>query len=379
VECKPCISPCQALFLDESGAPWPSVGHSHRFPIRIERLVPFPHDKGLVAFNIGFRGAPAVDAANLTFNDQLVYRLGGGYNITDAAGVTLDLAGHVDFRMALADPAGVPLEVLGGGWGRVWEGLVLRGGIGTGLTRGIGAPVIRTVFAVGWEPPRLVDQDKDGLVDKVDQCPTEPEDMDEFEDDNGCPDPDNDQDGITDFADGCPNDPEDLDTWKDEDGCPDPLTRVTINVVDEEQKSIDHAQVVLSLGEEEQRAGASVELDLIPGTYPMAAGAQGYDPGGLDLEEIQVGFCHIVELGLEGGVPVDGRSVAPPKEQIVECLHCWSDAAERWDSRLGSMASPRNREPRDTTMNWRRGFVGLVGYNAWRANFSMELPCLVCR
>jgi outer membrane protein OmpA-like peptidoglycan-associated protein len=64
------------------------------------------------------------------------------------------------------------------------------------------------------------DTDGDGLRDDVDTCPEEPEDFDEFEDNDGCPDLDNDQDGIPDAEDKCVMDPEDKDGWQDEDGCP---------------------------------------------------------------------------------------------------------------------------------------------------------------
>ena len=66
------------------------------------------------------------------------------------------------------------------------------------------------------------DTDGDGIVDSRDQCILEPEDIDQYLDDDGCPDPDNDGDGIPDTADKCPMQPEDLDGWQDDDGCPDP-------------------------------------------------------------------------------------------------------------------------------------------------------------
>jgi outer membrane protein OmpA-like peptidoglycan-associated protein len=66
------------------------------------------------------------------------------------------------------------------------------------------------------------DRDFDGILDPVDPCPDEPEDFDEFEDEDGCPELDNDRDGIPDVDDGCPLDPEDHDGFADEDGCPDP-------------------------------------------------------------------------------------------------------------------------------------------------------------
>tara|TARA_Y100001934_G_scaffold139078_1_gene167818 strand:+ start:519 stop:1712 length:1194 start_codon:yes stop_codon:yes gene_type:complete len=98
---------------------------------------------------------------------------------------------------------------------------------------------------------KTTDRDKDGILDEVDQCPDEPEDLDGFEDENGCPDPDNDGDTVLDINDdcpmipgdalnqGCPNpdrdgdgllnnvdqcpdEPEDPDLFEDENGCPDP-------------------------------------------------------------------------------------------------------------------------------------------------------------
>ncbi|MCB9569246.1 MAG: OmpA family protein [Myxococcales bacterium] len=85
------------------------------------------------------------------------------------------------------------------------------------------------------------DRDGDGYSDQVDKCPDDPEDFDSFEDDDGCPDKDNDGDGVLDaaeFVDGrwvnndkkiengreidCRNEPEDFDEFEDEDGCPEP-------------------------------------------------------------------------------------------------------------------------------------------------------------
>jgi OmpA family len=66
-----------------------------------------------------------------------------------------------------------------------------------------------------------VDNDKDGIPDSLDQCPNVPEDRDGFADIDGCPDFDNDRDGIADTLDKCPNEPEDIDGFEDADGCPD--------------------------------------------------------------------------------------------------------------------------------------------------------------
>ena len=66
------------------------------------------------------------------------------------------------------------------------------------------------------------DRDGDGVVDRLDQCPLNPEDMDRWQDADGCPEYDNDGDGIPDYLDAAPNVAEDFDGWLDEDGMPDP-------------------------------------------------------------------------------------------------------------------------------------------------------------
>ena len=53
-------------------------------------------------------------------------------------------------------------------------------------------------------PPPPVDTDGDGIPDDRDRCPTQPEDYDDFQDADGCPDPDNDGDGVPDAVDDCP-------------------------------------------------------------------------------------------------------------------------------------------------------------------------------
>jgi outer membrane protein OmpA-like peptidoglycan-associated protein len=67
------------------------------------------------------------------------------------------------------------------------------------------------------------DLDSDGVVGANDACPNEAEDLDKFEDEDGCPDRDNDQDGIEDTKDACPSEPETRNGLADVDGCPDAI------------------------------------------------------------------------------------------------------------------------------------------------------------
>ena len=71
--------------------------------------------------------------------------------------------------------------------------------------------------------PEPVDTDLDGIADADDRCPGEPEDKDDFQDDDGCPDQDDDGDGLLDAHDSCPRLAEDRNGFADQDGCPDEL------------------------------------------------------------------------------------------------------------------------------------------------------------
>jgi len=69
--------------------------------------------------------------------------------------------------------------------------------------------------------PDTADQDSDGIPDEQDMCPKEPEDKNGIDDADGCPDKDEDSDGVLGSTDQCPTDAEDIDGFQDQDGCPD--------------------------------------------------------------------------------------------------------------------------------------------------------------
>jgi outer membrane protein OmpA-like peptidoglycan-associated protein len=107
------------------------------------------------------------------------------------------------------------------------EGSALKFGGDINLNSGdrpslINAPDWGLWLAVGYTAEIIPsDRDRDGVKDADDPCPDDPEDLDGFEDDDGCPDLDNDGDGIADLDDGCADLAEDFDGYDDEDGCPD--------------------------------------------------------------------------------------------------------------------------------------------------------------
>jgi cysteine-rich repeat protein len=77
-------------------------------------------------------------------------------------------------------------------------GMYVGAGIGAGLTQAPGSPSVRTLVTIGYSPePRparrgLVaqpnDSDGDGIIDTLDKCPSQPEDKNGYQDEDGCPD-----------------------------------------------------------------------------------------------------------------------------------------------------------------------------------------------
>src|SRR5262252_1410440 len=202
---------------------------------------------GALTAGYAFRKERTVAAGNLTVDDQLLAGLALGYAIKPTRLWALGEAFLSHVNGSSGGVRNTPLEAIVGARYAVSGPWMVQGGIGTGLTNGVGAPAVRVILAVGYatdlrpppppppappppppppppvkQPPPDVDTDGDGIVDRLDKVPTEPEDKDGFEDDDGCPDPDNDKDGVPDVTDKCPMDPEDKDGFEDEDGCPDP-------------------------------------------------------------------------------------------------------------------------------------------------------------
>jgi outer membrane protein OmpA-like peptidoglycan-associated protein len=174
--------------------------------------------------NFGATLAPDGDVGGFTLGSSLDWGFGLGLRVLEKVVVGGEIDGNITLAGGLGPYNKNPIEAhVYAGWAPKDGFRALVGG-GTGVVSGIGAPDARVVVAVGWNEvaPWLRDSDDDGLIDKKDLCPREPEDDDGFEDTDGCPDPDNDKDGVPDDRDACANVPEDKDKFEDDDGCPEP-------------------------------------------------------------------------------------------------------------------------------------------------------------
>ncbi len=105
--------------------------------------------------------------------------------------------------------------------GHYRDAYVLVGAEASMTTDAVGAPLVRGIVGLGWAP-RNHDIDNDGVPDDVDQCPELPEDRDNYEDRDGCPEIDNDDDGVLDKEDACPNVAGVPSTDPKKNGCPQP-------------------------------------------------------------------------------------------------------------------------------------------------------------
>ncbi len=164
----------------------------------------------------GEAGSPATGEV-IESGNEVPFGVGLAYALSPQK---FDVLGEVYGAFAPNGQNYQPLEAIGGIKVYLARNSFLTLGGGAGVVPGkAGNPRARAFIGIIFEP-NIGDRDGDGYKDDVDACPSEPEDFDDFEDADGCPEPDNDKDGILDEDDKCPLNPEDKDEFEDEDGCP---------------------------------------------------------------------------------------------------------------------------------------------------------------
>jgi outer membrane protein OmpA-like peptidoglycan-associated protein len=186
----------------------------------------------LLVGNIGYKvreevtvfelSAPGGQSFRQQLDDELLLGLGAQIDLpVEGLSVLTELTGATLAESPFDQRFNNPWRMYAGLRYLLPLGFAITGAVEIGLVPGYGVGPAGFVVNLGWNWDKA-DEDKDGWADEDDKCPTEPEDEDGFQDEDGCPDPDNDADGILDTADECPDLPEDRDDFRDEDGCPDP-------------------------------------------------------------------------------------------------------------------------------------------------------------
>lgn len=183
-----------------------------------------PTEKFFINGNLGLSAAKASSLGAFEVGSGLTGGAGVGLQVADPVLIGLELDGMIGLAGGIGEYNKNPIEAhVYGTYGK-GSGFTSTLGLGTGVIAGVGAPDVRVVFALGYHFPGKVpvqDIDKDGILDDTDACVEIMEDIDQFKDTDGCPEPDNDADGMLDASDGCPMVAEDVDGYQDDDGCPD--------------------------------------------------------------------------------------------------------------------------------------------------------------
>lgn len=143
----------------------------------------------LLSAHVGAEYAPSAEFLNLRSQSRLLTALAVGYDIADLVAVRLEAT--FDPALSTNDVAftNTPGEILGSLRGDIPAGLNWTLGAGTAFTRGAGAARLRVFAGLGWSHGKSApkDTDGDGIVDPDDDCVHDPENVNGYEDEDGCP------------------------------------------------------------------------------------------------------------------------------------------------------------------------------------------------
>ena len=148
--------------------------------------------RATVTANLGAQFDPEVEGLlNLTGSDALISGLGANVLVTerDALGIELDVLSPL--RANDRKGAGAPAELTVSFRHRTESGPYFNAGFAAPVSRGAGAAAWRLFLGGGFGklgPAAPKDKDLDGITDDLDACPTEPEVVNGYRDEDGCPD-----------------------------------------------------------------------------------------------------------------------------------------------------------------------------------------------
>ncbi len=182
-----------------------------------------------------WRGTGRVGSTEL--GPEFRYNVAAGYRFSPLLRAVLDGFGGTAFTTEKGENS---LEIDGGVQISPLAAITITAGAGAGLIEGVGVPKLRAFVGFLYADEKK-DRDEDTIDDTADKCPTEKEDVDNYDDSDGCPDKDNDLDTILDASDKCPMQAEDADGFQDTDGCPE-LDNDKDAVADESDRCPDKAE-----------------------------------------------------------------------------------------------------------------------------------------
>lgn len=148
-------------------------------------------EKLTVSAEAGLAFIPREVEGEFTAGDGLNAAFGVGYLVAEKTGVNLEYRTGPTLVKTESLGAGMPAELWATTRHRFEDGGHMLGGIAVGLNDSAGSADWRLVFGGGfgkWEDPTPPDTDGDGIHDKLDQCINKPETVNNWADEDGCPD-----------------------------------------------------------------------------------------------------------------------------------------------------------------------------------------------
>jgi OOP family OmpA-OmpF porin len=251
--------------------------------------------------NLGFKAAPGLNVNNLNGGSHLLAGLGAGYALTDWLGVRAEAILQPTFTPNAEKWTESPGEAMLSFRGSHDNGFSWTVGGATGLTKGASAAKFRVFAGIGYRFGKLIEKDTDG-------------------------------DGLVDSVDACVTDPETVNAYKDDDGCPDKLADAVVTVVDSAGKPIADAKVTFGGKDFTTDATGKVTVEgVMPATSPSLSVAHaGYTTQ-------QVGAWALVEGPNE-------KSVTLPEVVTSLAITVKSDAGKPVDAKI-ALTGPN---PHDT-------------------------------
>lgn len=139
---------------------------------------------------LGLQFNPKVQLDNLNNPDQLLVGLAMGYRVAERHGINLEARMAPALKKNIEVGTETPSEFALSWRYRAPVGAHVLAGLSAGLPRGVGASRFRLFIGGGFgkitmEPP---DRDGDGILGSDDLCPEEPETINAYMDQDGCPD-----------------------------------------------------------------------------------------------------------------------------------------------------------------------------------------------
>lgn len=187
------------------------------------------------------------------------------------------------------------------------------------------------------------DNDKDGIPDSLDKCPNVKEDFDGFQDKDGCLDSDNDSDGITDSVDVCPNAKEDFDGFQDQDGCPDP-DNDRDGIVDSLDKCPNIPEDIDGFEDNDGCPDPDNDMDGIPDSLDKCPNEAGLaqNQGCPEAKEIKSGRVVLAGVDFESGNAIMTQGSYNVLDRVYESLVQWPQVVIEIRGHVGSMSNSAN-------------------------------------